>query len=182
MSALLTIGSMLAPTLLSSIMGGKQLGQSAPAANLGGQGGLLGPVAPPVQSGPAPITDVINAASQAAVSGLGAPQSPLADYADKMPMSGLGAIKSLSESGLGGPLSGTLFDGGFGQDAYNLPGKTEGEGEKKPQGFGGFMGGLDKALQSPSHLLALGLLRQMGGNGILPLAGLLGMGYLNRKK
>ena len=54
---------------------------------------------------------------------------------------------------------------------------------QEPGGFGGFLGGIDKGLQSPSQMLGLGLLSQLGGNSnALPLAGLLGMGLLNRKK
>jgi hypothetical protein len=59
----------------------------------------------------------------------------------------------------------------------------DGSMEKKPGGFGGFLAGLDKGLQSPAQMLGLGLLGQMGGeNKLLPLAGLLGMGLYNRNK
>lgn len=51
-------------------------------------------------------------------------------------------------------------------------------GAEKPGGLGGFLGGLDKGLQSPSQVLGLGLLGRINPN--LPLAGLLAMGLLNR--
>ena len=72
-------------------------------------------------------------------------------------------------------------DGSSGyQDPFNLPGKEEGGFFDRARGI---LGGIDKGLQSPSQIIGLGLLSQLsGGHPAAGIAGLLGMGLLNRNK
>lgn len=56
-------------------------------------------------------------------------------------------------------------------------------GPEKPGGFGSFLSGLDRGLQSPSQMLGLGLLSRLTNqNPYAGLGGLLAMGLYNRNK
>lgn len=67
--------------------------------------------------------------------------------------------------------------------AGSTPSTESDESDKESKfGFGDFLGGIDKGLQSPSQMLGLGLLGKYGQNSSLPLPlmGLLAMGLLNK--
>jgi len=146
-----------------SMMGQKQLGGIAPAFNPGSAGGDLGLGGGPMGSGDmSGLSLLSNLGGNENLSVADVPKGggPVLPQPTLTPPTALDpAADALKQSSLA--------------DIDNAP---EGQG-----GLGGFFGGLDKGLQSPSQVLGLGLLGQLGGNSpALPLAGLLGMGLMNR--
>jgi len=156
----------------SSLFGSKQLGGVAPAFNAGQSGGVAGG-APAGDQG----MGLLGAAGiqtpdplQGALSALGQTQGGQQSPAPQEP-----------------PKPSAFDSGAFGmtQDFQNpiQGGNPLAQQPEKQTGLGGFLGGIDKGLQSPSQLLGLGLLSRLGGNNsALPIAGLLGMGMYNRNK
>jgi hypothetical protein len=143
--------------MAGKLFGGKQLGGIAPAFNSGqpASGGLLGqmPAGQQPLAQPNPL--------QSALGTLGQTQAAQDPGQMQTPVDGAKAGVLTA----GGTPGGDTPGGGFGQ------------------GFGNFLGGIDKGLQSPSQMLGLGLLSRLGGNNnALPIAGLLGMGLFNRTK
>jgi hypothetical protein len=147
-------------------------GTSAPPPVSLGQGGgvaggLLGPQ-------PNPLQGAINALPQQGA-GVGpsslAARQPIGGEKPSLPLDGNSVNPFGAQTGVpdffkaGSTPDGSEGGGGFGQ------------------GFGNFLGGIDKGLQSPSQTLGLGLLSRLGGNNsALPIAGLLGMGLFNRNR
>lgn len=152
-ATLATLGS-----LGISAFGGKQLGPAAPAYTPGFNPGIQTPQMPE-QSGFQLLQD------QGALGGL------LGNFGGgKTAESVAPSIESPESVGYGPS----------GQDPFNLPGKDEGGFMNTAKGI---FGGIDKGLQSPSQIIGLGLLSQLsGGHPAAGIAGLLGMGLLNRNK
>ena len=147
--------------LLSQLIGQKQLGPMAPVFS----GGVSGGVANMPLVSPQPslagllgggVTDILNTT--------GLPQSTQTAPAQI-------------------PQKPTLQSNGIVSDSLKEASLAEIDNpETGGNPFQGFLGGLDKGLQSPAQLMGLGLLGQAGGNNnMLPLAGLLAMGLLNRE-
>lgn len=134
------LAAALIGSIIPSIIGGKQMGQAAPA----------------FQPGPAFQMPELPQIDTGGLLGGGGVTDALQD-------TGLGGFKAASNAQIGGIGGPPEQPGGFGDK------------------IGGFLGGLDQGLQSPSQLLGLGLLGQLGGNSpALPLLGLLGMGLFNK--
>lgn len=144
--------------LLSQLIGQKQLGPMAPIFSGGPSGGVanLPMISQPSIAGllGGGVTDVLN------TTGTPAPSQTMPAQTPQGPSVVADALKQSSLAEIDNPESGS---------SGSNP-------------FQGFLGGLDKGLQSPAQLLGLGLLGQAGGNNnMLPLAGLLAMGLLNRE-
>ena len=94
-------------------------------------------------------------------------------------------IPKLQPNVSGGLLGGGVTDALQSTPNYFREGSTpqpDTTADEKPNMFGEFLGGMDRGLQSPSQMVGLGMLSRLGGNSpALPLAGLLGMGLLNRE-
>ena len=169
-------------SVASSLFGSKQLGGVAPAFNAGQSGGVAGG-APAGDQGmgllgaagiqtPDPFQGALSALGQMQ----GGQQSPAPQEPPKpsaFDSGAFGMTQDFQNPIQGGGALGLTKDFGNPLD----------KGPEKQTGLGGFLGGIDKGLQSPSQMLGLGLLSQLGGNSnALPLAGLLGMGMYNRNK
>ena len=144
--------------LLSQLIGHKQLGQMAPVFSGGPSTGVANM---PMISQPS-ITGLLGGGVTDTLSAIGAekPSQIQAAQTPQLPSNGV-VSDSLKQA--------SLADIDNGQEGGGNP-------------FQGFLGGLDKGLQSPAQLMGLGLLGQAGGNNnMLPLAGLLAMGLLNRE-
>lgn len=147
-----------------SLFGGKQLGGIAPAFNSGAPpgtplGGLLGGGL----LGQDPLQGALGAVGQGQAAQQPGPlQTPGLPALN--PVLANDQVSEIPESSFA-PRQPAEEQGGF------------------AQGFGNFMGGIDKGMQSPSQMLGLGLLSRLGGNSnALPLGGLLGMGLFNRNR
>ena len=141
--------------LLSQIIGQKQLGPMAPIFSGGMSGGVANM---PMVSRPS-IAGLLGGGVTDTLSATGAP-APSQTMPAQTPQGSSVVADALKQSSLA---------------EIDNP-------ESGGNPFQGFLGGLDKGLQSPAQLLGLGLLGQAGGNNnMLPLAGLLAMGLLNRE-
>ena len=155
-------------SLASSAIGGKQLGQAAPAWSAQPSGGLLGPSGLQAGQQGSKLQDVIPPESQ---------------------FPSLGVLKQLQSAGFGG--AATEAPNWFKQGS--VPDTSVPSGEmgptswqddpnvaKKQNPFSGFFGNFDQNIQSPGKQLGLGLLGSIDPR--LGYAGLLGMGLFGKNK